>query len=202
MRKIAVLYGGSYQHHYMFKQSQFKGYFDRLIPLRQFANEDLSAYDVLIVPSWSHMKILEQNTEKIKQFADAGKIVVTFGPQHIDWLPNTKWENRPTNFWWWLEEEADSGLRLVGSEHPLFKNYITLDDATWHQHGVYLPSENSEVLVSQEDGAAVLYIDRHSSKGIWINTTLDPEFHVGMHFMPAAERFLTGFLPWLQEGQI
>lgn len=202
MRKIAVMYGGSYQHHYMFKQSKFSTYFDTLIPLRQFADADLTPFDVLIVPSWSHMKILEQNAEKIRAFADSGKIVVTFGPQHFDWIPNATWESRPTNFWWWLEPNADSGLVLTGPDHELFKNYLTLADATWHQHGVYRPSETSEILVSQKDGAAVLFIDKTSSKGTWINMTLDPDFHVGMHFMPAAESFLTGFLPWLQNGNV
>ena len=202
MRKIAVLYGGSYQHHYMFKQSQFSSYFDALIPLPAFADTSLDDYDVLIIPSWSHMKVLEQNVEKIKAFANIGKTVVTFGPQHFDWLPNTTWENRPTNFWWWLEPGADSGLHLNEVNHPLFKQYLTLEDATWHQHGVYHPVDQSEVLVAQTDGAAVLYIDRTSTKGIWINTTLDPDFHVGMHFMPAAERFLAGFLPWLKEGEL
>ena len=202
MRKIAVLYGGSYQHYFMFKQSKFAPYFDTLIPLRKFAETDLSEFDVLILPSWSHMPTIEHNVDKIKAFADSGKIVVTFGPQHIDWLPNCKWEARPTNFWWWLDPTADSGLRLPGAEHVLFKEYLTLEDATWHQHGVYHPKVESEVLVSQTDGAAVLYIDKTSSTGTWINTTLDPDFHVGMHFMPAAESFLTGFLPWLKEGNV
>ena len=202
MRKIAVFYGGSYQNHYMFKESEFHVFFDALIPLRSFANTSLDEFDVLVVPAWSHMKMLEQNIDKIRAFADAGKIVVTFGPQHIDWLPNATWENRPTNFWWWLDPNAESGLRLTSPEHSLFKQYITLEDATWHQHGVYHPAAHSEVLVSQEDGAAVLYVDRHSSAGLWINMTLDPDFHVGMHFMPAAERFLRGFLPWLKQGDV
>jgi hypothetical protein len=202
MRKIAVLYGGSYQHHYMFKQSKFAPYFDELIPLRQFADADLSSFDILIIPSWSHMKILEQSVEKIHAFANEGKIVVTFGPQHIDWLPNCKWVDRPTNFWWWLDPNANSGLVLTGPTHELFAKHLTLADATWHQHGVYQPSEGCEVLVSQEDGAAVLYVDKVNSNGTWINMTLDPDFHVGMHFMPAAESFLTGFLPWLKEGNV
>lgn len=202
MRKIAVLYGGSYQHHYMFKQSKFSMYFDECISLRKFAEADLSNFDVLIIPSWTHMKVLEQNAGKIKAFAEEGKIVVTFGPQHFDWLPNCKWEDRPTNFWWWLDPNAESGLVLTGPAHELFANHLTLADATWHQHGVYHPSEDCEVLVSQKDGAAVLYIDKVNTNGTWINMTLDPDFHVGMHFMPAAESFLTGFLPWLKEGNV
>lgn len=202
MRKIAVLYGGSYQHHFMFKQSKFHAYFDMLIPLPKFAETDLAAFDVLVIPSWTHMKILEANVEKIRAFADSGKVVVAFGPQHIDWIPNSKWLNRPTNFWWWLDPEADSGLKLVSDQHKLFTNYLTLEDATWHQHGVYEAPAHAEVLVAQQDGATVLYIDRDSSEGIWINMTLDPDFHVGMHFMPAAERFLEGFLPWLKNEDV
>ena len=74
------------------------------------------------------------------------------------------------------------------------------------QHGIntaYIGHQkNCEVLVSTDDGGAVLYIDQVSTKGTWINTTLDPDFHYGSYFMPATERFLRGFLPWLVEGQL
>lgn len=200
MRKIGVLYGGSSQHNRTYKNSEFAQYIDRLLPIRQFANTSLEGLDVLIIPSQTHIDLLQQNQAKIMQFADKGNIVVTFGPQANEWLPQHNWEFRPTNFWWWLDPEADSGLRLSGTEHDLFKNYLTLADATWHQHGVYWPSEQCEVLVATEDGGAVLYIDRTNTNGIWVNTTLDPDFHFGSYFMPATERFLRGFLPWLKEG--
>ena len=142
-----------------------------------------------------------KNKDKIQGFADNGGIVVVFGPQPWEWIPNQKWEERETNFWWWLEKDADSGIRLTSPENDLF-NYITLADATWHQHGVYWPVEGAEKLISTVDGGAVLYIDKVSSKGTWIVTTLDPDYHFGSYFMPATERFLDGFLPWLANGKI
>ena len=110
----------------------------------------------------------------------------------------TKMEERETNFWWWLEKDAKSGLELTKPEHDLF-NYITLNDATWHQHGVFWPPAGTDVLISTEDGGAVLYVDKVSTKGTWIVTTLDPDYHFGSYFMPATERFLDGFFPWLAE---
>lgn len=202
MRKIAVLYSGSSHHHRTYKTSEFAAYIHTRIPARQFADTPLDEFDVLLIPSQSHTRIVDENIEKIHAFANSGKIVVTFGPQHTAWLPKHNWEFRPTNFWWWLEPGADSGLRLTAPEHDLFTNYLTLDDATWHQHGVYWPNEGCETLVSTHDGGSVLYIDRVNTNGIWINTTLDPDFHYGSYFMPATERFLRGFLPWLQRGVI
>lgn len=202
MRKIAVMYGGSSQNDRTYKTSEFGGYINRLIPIREFENTSLEEFDVLIIPSQTHLGLLEKNIEKIYDFANEGKVVVVFGPQHRDWLPQHKWEFRPTNFWWWLEPGADSGLRLPGADHDLFTNYLTLADATWHQHGVYWPTKDCEVLVSTVDGGAVLYIDRVNTKGKWIITTLDPDYHFGSYFMPATERFLRGFLPWLKEGKI
>ena len=202
MRKIAVIYGGSSQNSRTYKTSEFSQYIDQLIPIRQFAATSLDEFDVLIIPSQIHTRLLDENVEKIYEFANSGKVVVTMGPQHREWLPGHNWEFRPTNFWWWTEPGADSGLRLPGEAHDLFRNYLTLADATWHQHGVYWPTEGCETLVSTVDGGSVFYIDRVNTAGVWVNTTLDPDYHFGSYFMPATERFLRGFLPWLKEGKI
>ena len=67
---------------------------------------------------------------------------------------------------------------------------------------MYWPVEGAEKLISTVDGGAVLYIDKVSTNGTWIVTTLDPDYHYGSYFMPATERFLDGFLPWLVNGTI
>src|SRR5262249_51191465 len=51
--------------------------------------------------------------------------------------------------------------------------------------------------ISTDDGGAVLYLDRVSSRGTMLVTSLDPLYHYGSYFMPATERFLDGFLPWV-----
>lgn len=201
MRKIAVIYGGSSHHHRTYHASKYNRYIHKLIYLSDFHDASLEGIDVLLVPSQLHLKLLMNAKEKIVNFAEQGGTVVAFGPQPQQWIPGQNWERRPTNFWWWLEKDAKSGLELQKPQADLFR-YLTLDDATWHQHGVFWPPEGAEVLISTEDGGAVLYIDKVSTKGSLIIMTLDPDYHYGSYFMPATERFLDGFFPWLVEGNI
>lgn len=202
MRKIAVIFSGNAPHDRTFNEPKYKKYITELLYFPDFEEADLSAFDVLFVPSQLNESLLMKNRSKIQGFADNGGVVVAFGPQPFDWIPNQKWEDRETNFWWWLEKGADSGLRLAAPEYDLFKNYLTLADATWHQHGVFWPVSGAEKIITTVDGGAVLYIDKVSSKGTWIVTTLDPDYHFGSYFMPATERFLDGFFPWLAQGEI
>lgn len=201
MRKIAVIYSGQAPHYRTFYEPKYAQFIDQLIYFPDFAETDLSSYDVLIVPSQLHQGLLLQNAEKIHRFADTGKTVVVFGPQPWEWLPNQNWEERPTNFWWWLDLDADSGLRVQNQDHPFF-HYFTLADCTWHQHGVFWPPEHATTLVSTVDGGSVLYIDQHSTNGTWVITTLDPDYHYGSYFMPATERFLDRLFLWLSVGEI
>jgi hypothetical protein len=95
-------------------------------------------------------------------------------------------------------EGASQGscLVLTKPEHSLFQ-YVTQADCTWHQHGVFTPPAGAETLIELENDGAVLYIDRVSTRGTMLVTCLDPTYHFGSYFMPATERFLDGFLPWV-----
>lgn len=200
MRKIAVIYGGHAPHYRTFHEPKYAQFIDSLIYQLELKDFDLTGFDVLIVPSQLNGQILLENKEKLYEFADQGGIIVAMGPQPWEWLPNQKWEERQTNFWWWLEENANSGLVTKNVDHEFFK-YITLEDSTWHQHGVFWPPEHTTTLIATEDGGSVLYIDEKSTKGTWIITTLDPDYHYGSYFMPATERFLDGLFPWLYRGE-
>ncbi|MCR8631673.1 hypothetical protein [Paenibacillus radicis (ex Xue et al. 2023)] len=199
MRKIAALYGGTSHDYRSLNEPKYKQYLHEIIYLPEFENTSLDGIDVLLVPSQLHLGLLMAAKNKIWEFAENGGTVIALGSQPKTWIPGQNWEFRPTNFWWWLDKEAGSGLILSKPEHDLFQ-YITLEDATWHYHGVFWPPEGSEVLISTEDTGAILYIDKVSTAGTWIVTTLDPEYHYGSYFMPATERFLDGFLPWVAKG--
>jgi hypothetical protein len=57
----------------------------------------------------------------------------------------------------------------------------------------------AETLVATEDGGSVLYVDKVTTPGTMVVTSLDPMYHFGSYFMSATERFLDGFLPWVME---
>ncbi|UVI28036.1 hypothetical protein [Paenibacillus spongiae] len=201
MRKIAVLYSGSAHQHRSFTDPKFAAYITELIYLPRITEHDLHAYDVLIVPSQLHQGQVTANMERFNDFLAQGKTIVALGAQHQSWFPAHNWESRTVNFWWWREKDARSGLVLQQPEHDLFR-YITLEDATWHYHGVFFPTGEVETLIKIENDGAILYIDKVTTPGTLIMTTLDPEYHYGSYFMPATERFLNGFIPWLAEGTL
>lgn len=201
MRKLAVLYAGSSHQHRSFTEPKYAKYIEQLVYLPKLADIDLHRFDILIVPSQIHQGLVTRHLQQIHAFLEQGKIVVALGAQQHDWFPGHRWEQRPTNFWWWLEPGAKSGLVLTKPEHDLFR-YIRLEDATWHYHGVFFPEREVESLIEVENDGSILYVDKKSIGGTLIMTTLDPEYHYGSYFMPATERFLDGFLPWLAHGKI
>ena len=197
-RRVAAIYGGTAFQHRTLNEPKYRRHIDELIYLLDLPNVDLTQFDVVIVPDRMHHARLEEHRDQIVAYLEQGGTVIAFGEQPRAWLPGIRWEHRPTNFWWWLEPNPRSGLVLTRPEHSLFR-YITLEDATWHQHGVFWPPEGVETLITLEDGGVVLYVDRVSTAGTLIVTCLDPIAHFGSYFMPATERFLDGFLPWVSE---
>lgn len=201
MRKIAVLYTGSSHQHRSWTEPKYRQFITDLLYLPKLADINLQDYDVLIIPSQIHQGLVTHHMPQIHEFLNSGKVVVALGAQPNDWFSGHRWEHRPTNFWWWLEPGARSGLVVSSPSHDLF-SYIQLEDATWHYHGVFFPEHKIESLIDIDQDGSILYVDKQSTPGTLVMTTLDPEYHYGSYFMPATERFLDGFLPWLANGRI
>lgn len=198
MKRLGVVYGGSSYHHRTLNHPKYRQFFTRSIYLPDLKRADLRSLDGLLIPERLHLDLLLTARPKLEDFLSSGKAIVAFGEQPEPFLPGVAWKYRPTNFWWWREAGGSSGLVLAQPEHGLFR-HITLSNATWHYHGTFRPPHGSETLISTEGGEAVLYTDQTSTPGTLVITSLDPIYHFGSYFMPATERFLDGFLPWVVE---
>ncbi len=198
MKRLGVIYGGASYHHRALNHPKYWRFFREHIYLLDLPQTDLSRLDGLFVPERLHRGRLLAAQSQLEEFLTNGKTILAFGEQPEPLLPRVRWEQRPTNFWWWREPGESSGLVLAQSEHSLFR-YLTLSAAIWHYHGVFWPPEGAKSLIETEDGGSVLYLDRISTSGTLLLTTLDPFYHFGSYFMPATERFLDGFLPWVAE---
>ncbi len=199
---LAAAYGGSAQHHRALTEPKYAQHLTGgLIYLPQLADTDLTAYRGLLIPERMHRGLLTRAAGRISELLDAGGTVIAFsgGEPIPEFLPGVRWQHRPTNYWWWLEPGADLGVRLAAAEHPLFQR-LTLRDCTWHHHGVLEPPDGAQVLVELTTGEALLYVDQVSTAGTIVVSTLDPISHYGGYFMPATERFLDGFLPWVADA--
>ena len=200
MSRLGMLYLGSAQQHFVLEDPKYGQHVDERIYMLDLPTAPLDHLDGLIVPCRAHQPKLYASAERVQSVLERGGTVALFGEQPQAWLPGIQWEHRPTNFWWW-REGGKSGLVAAMPRHSLFE-YMMLDDATWHYHGIFTPPPGAESVIEIEDGGTILYVDRVSTPGTLIVTSLDPIFHVGSNFMPAAARFLERFLPWMRERML
>ncbi|WP_282350933.1 hypothetical protein [Haloferax volcanii] len=198
MTRLAALYSGTAPQRRTLLDSEYARYVDEVVHVRDLSMVDLSAFDRLLVPSRLHLGALHEGRDAIFDFLDGGGDAAVFGGQPDPWLPELSWTHRPTNFWWWLDSDGDSGLRFPRDDHPFFEA-VPPRDCTWHFHGAFDAPADADVLVTDVDGDAVLYLDRETWTGDLVATTLDPTYHYGSYFMPATDRFLAGFLPWFRD---
>lgn len=202
--RIGAVYNGSAAHHRSLNEPKYKQWISALVYLPDLPDADLLDFDCLLLPERLHLGLLEKSRPNLLRFVDTGGTLVVFGDQSAygtqpeGWLPGIHWEDRPVNYWWWRDPSATSGLIAREPDHSLWK-HLDLSAATWHQHGAFHPPEGSVTLVENSDGLAVLYVDQVSTPGTLVVAALDPMYHYGSYFMPATERFLDGFLPWLAQ---
>lgn len=198
MSRIAAIDGGTSYHHEALHTERFGGYFDDIIYVLDLHAARLADFDAIVVTCRTNPALLAPYAARFRRYLSDGGMIVAMGetfPEH--WLPGIRWRPRPTNYWWWLDPNARSGLTVAAPDHNLFR-FLTLADATWHFHGLFTPPDGAVSVIDHEDGGSILYDDRVSTAGRMVVTALDPFYHHGSHFMPNATRFLDGFLPWLR----
>ncbi|MFE4501075.1 hypothetical protein ACFRFQ_14550 [Rhodococcus sp. NPDC056743] len=196
---VAAVFGGNSHHHNALTTPKYaQDLTGGLLYLPELADTDLSGYDAVIVPERIHRGLLNAAAPRILEYLAGGGTVVSFsgGEPLPEFLPGVRWEHRPTNYWWWLEPGADLGMSTPHPEHSFFE-YLGLSDCTWHFHGAVHPPAGAEILLTLPNGDVLAYVDQVSTRGTLVVATLDPMSHYGAYFMPATERFLDGFMPWI-----
>lgn len=166
------------------------------------APEDLAGVlrpeDVLWVPCRTPAQRMIAIRDTLERHLEAGGTIVALGESRSDlWLPAVRFTGTPTNWWWWLDPQADLGVRVASPDHPLLDGF-THQDVTWHLHGWFEPPAGAEVLATDGEGRPIFYVDEVTTPGRLVVSSLDPMFHHGSHFMPATTRFLDRFVPNLR----
>lgn len=196
MRLIAVSCGTFY-HIETLEGYRAPDVWDMVCPPEDIA-ATLHPGDTLFVPCRSPAQRLIAQAEAIRTHLERGGTVVAMGESQSQlWLPNISFIPRPTNWWWWLDPDADLGVRIIAPKHPLVARLGT-EEVSWHLHGHFDPPKGAEVLLADENELALLYVDTVTTPGRCVVTSLDPCYHHGSHFMPATTGFLAEFLPALR----
>ncbi|MEM6635788.1 MAG: hypothetical protein AAF667_07855 [Pseudomonadota bacterium] len=200
MTKIAAIDAGlAYQTRTM-EEPPFAGFFGQRIGLRDLPRADLHDLPCLMIPCRTNGARLSSHKDQLSEYIATGGTLVVMGETHPNlFIDGLDFAPEPTNFWWWLQEGADLGVRISAPDHPLMDG-MGQADVTWHIHGTLTFEEPAETLVTwnDTDGKAqpILSVQRRG-RGCLIVTTLDPIYHHGSGFMPATTAFLQRFLPAL-----
>lgn len=197
--RVGLVTGGASYHELTLADPRFSARFARGLYLPNLVIGDLDGLDVVVVSDRQHPRMLARQAPLLLGVAERGDTLVVLGENRPDtWVPAVDWEPRPTNFWWW-REGLDPGIRPRNLEHPLWRT-AEAGDLIWHFHGVLHPPPGATpLLIAEHDGddAVLLYEDEVSTPGRLVVTTLDPVYHHGSNFMPAATRGLDALLSWL-----
>lgn len=187
-KRLGILYGGSLPEHKVITDDRFSPWFAKTVYLPDLTSESLADLDGLYVPEGSNHKRLQAVAGTVQGFLERGGTVLLFGDQPVAWVPGIAWEFCP----------ALAAPKLTaGTPDFNFHSAVPLIDNIWHHHGILRPPAGADTLLSTEDGAGVLYVDRVSTAGTIVATTLDPLRHTGETASPPATRFLEKFLPWI-----
>ncbi|MEN6325404.1 MAG: hypothetical protein ABFD18_04225 [Syntrophomonas sp.] len=195
---IGFVYSGiSYQSGLLDKEKYQKQL--SIIPVCLLADVDLLSYDALVFPRGTDQEMVFAVRQKIKGFLDAGKILISFGEVTKPWLPACEWDG---------VIPEDDGPLVITKTHPILQG-LSADDLHWHKgvtgwccHGHFKNSPTSEVLVTNEIGNPIVYVDSESTKGLILALSqLDADCHL-YHGIPAAELLFDNILDWIRtEGK-
>lgn len=165
--------------------------------LPELADTDLTAFDIVIVTCRSRPDLLARHQGQFEDFLARGGWLIASGETRPDgWLSGVTFREATMNYWWWLEEGGESGVRLRAPQHPIAAA-IPPPERIWHFHGVFEPPADAVSILETKDGGSILYDRFPPGGGRTTIMAVDPFFHHGSFFMPAATEFLRGFMPFL-----
>ena len=202
MRSILAVDGGTYFHHFAYVDPQVARFLGGRVHVDDLGATALERYDVVLLPCRIDPERLGAHAPALAAYLHGGGTVVSLNADGAaGFLPGVRSSPTEVNFWWWLDPTVDPGIRIRRPGHPLF-NHVGAGHVVWHYHGALTPPPGAISLVDVEDGGSLFYVDRASTPGRLIVTTLDPVFHHGSNFMPNATRLLYGLLDWLADGDL
>lgn len=163
MSAILFLDSGTYTdkrvYHHEFYQGEIeRGYLYEL-PFLQLEN-----YQALIIPNGIDEIYLYEYKDKIHHFLHDGKLVVSFAQIYLPWLPgNTGFIRSPLS--------VKDRVVQANETHPIFQG-VTEYDLNYRRgvkgffsRGYFIPPVGSEVILHDQQGNVVLYLDEQTTNG-------------------------------------
>ena len=113
MASLAAVDGGTYYHRRTLCEAPLASFFDAVIYVRDVAETDLEAHDIVFLPSRLNADLIAPFGDRLTAFMERGGTLVAMGETCPErWLEGIEATPLETDFWWWLEPGASLGVRL------------------------------------------------------------------------------------------
>lgn len=192
--KIGLVFNGVWSHYTVATAPKYAGIY-RLLYVHDLPQLNLSDLDALVIPFQSHERAIARNRPCFDGFLASGRKIALFGNCGSAW-PEAKWEDRPTNNYWWVETPDSPPISHTDHSHPVFHG-LKPRYACWHTHGAYTTvPEGARVLQRNEAGEAITWETGRFGGTLFVST-LDPIVEHGVQQIRHLDNFVDSLTHWL-----
>ena len=131
----------------------------------------------------------------IYNFLKQGKTVFVEGDSTADWL-DARWEDRPVNNYWWVENPNNPPVSVTNYDHPIYQG-LTPRQACWHTHGVYTRIPEPAEVIQTNAASEVISWQTDQYGGTLFATTLDPIVEHGVQQISHLDNYVDRLTEWL-----
>jgi hypothetical protein len=194
MKKIGLLFNGVWSHYTFATAPKYKDLIE-LIYIHDFDETSLDRLEALMIPFQSNQNAIAKRKDVIYDFLAKGKKVFIEGDSSMDWI-EAKWEDRPTNNYWWVENPNNPPISDTDFTHPIYEG-LTPRQSCWHTHGSYTSMPSQAKAIQKKPDGEIISWETQQYGGILFATTLDPIVEHGVQQITHLDHYVDKLIFWL-----
>lgn len=177
----------------------YGGVFKKIDGYRLFqeTGNGLLQYKVVEIPTNADEILLLENKEKIREFLDAGGILLSFTQNYLEWLPgNSLYQASATP----IKDRmvVACGHEITDGVREYDMNY-RCGVKGFFNRGFFKAPKDASVILQDSDGECVAYIDDITTKGLILSTAGADLIGFGLGESSTAKRLGVNLLLWLEK---
>ena len=199
MKTIGLLFNGVWSQYTFATAPKYK-HLIKLIYIHDFDEASLEGLEALLIPFQSNQKAIAERKDLIYKFLGQGKKVFIEGDSSMEWL-DAKWEDRPTNNYWWVENPNNPPISETDFSHPIYQG-LSARHSCWHTHGAYTTIPEEAKAIQKEPNGEVISWETNQYGGTLFATTLDPIVEHGVQQITHLDHYVDQLIYWLSGDKV
>lgn len=194
-KKACYLDSSGYEESGIYNHFLYRNALEYVDIYTSFDNENVKKFAAVVIPTSIDEIYLNRNAQVIKNYLFDGGVVVSFAQNFLEWLPGN-------NFY--IPSDLSIKDRLVlESSHKIFAGIREYDlnyrrgVKGFFNRGYVHPPLGAEVILQDNEGKCVAYIDRKSTNGVILSTAGADLLGFGVFDNNTARKMGLGLLEWI-----